>query len=54
MATMATYKLLRKGNLLELHLVHTGGGGAQQRAGGDEDGRLHDGDGQTETSEMLE
>lgn len=41
MSKTMTYKLLREWDLLELHLVDAGGGGAQQRAGGKEDGRLH-------------
>jgi len=37
-----TYELLVDGDLLELHLVNSGRGGAQQRTGCEEAGGLHD------------
>ena len=36
-----TYKLFRQRDLLELHLMHAGSGGAKQRTRCEEDGGLH-------------
>ena len=41
---LSTHQLLRQRHLLELHLVDAGNGWRGQRARGEEDSRLHDGD----------